>query len=133
MDIGLHQFPVAQLIDPPRESRLLRETDKKFVKNLKLKMILDPWSHSTSSIVQGCFLINFPRKAFKYEVLGGLHAKMELMKEFPNNPFNKEALAEVNLELSDEQAFRLIMLIHILYTESHTGTWYICSVHLSVC
>jgi len=46
----------------------------------------------------------------KYEVLGGLHsfqAKYELMKEYPENPFFSEALAEVYIDLSDEQALRL--------------------------
>ena len=46
----------------------------------------------------------------KYKVLGGLHsfeAKSELMKEYPDNPFFSKALAEVYLELSDEQALRL--------------------------
>ena len=56
---------------------------------------------------------NFNEKhlnVYKYEVLGGLHsfqAKSELLKEYPDNPFFNNALAEVYLELSDEQALRL--------------------------
>jgi len=114
--VGLYQLPVAQLIDPPRESRLLRETDEKFVKNLKLKMILDPSAPGATPLAVLCkdvSLSTFHEKhlnVYRYEVLGGLHsfhAKLELMKEFPNNPFYQEALAEVYLELSDEQALRL--------------------------
>ena len=33
----LFQVPVSQLVQPPSESRLLRVTDKIFVKNLKEK------------------------------------------------------------------------------------------------
>ena len=66
----------------------------------------------------------------KYEVLSGLHsfqAKDELMKEYPENPFFNEALAEVYIDLSDEQALRLACKLS-LYTQNHSqgfGT-YIC-------
>ena len=137
--IGLYQVPVSQLVDPPRESRLLRETDEKFVKSLKSKMILDPSAPGATPMAVLCrdvSLSSFNEKhlnVYKYEVLGGLHsfrAKMELMKEFPTNPFYQEALAEVYLELSDEQALRLAQRhntnSHFIHRITHRDL--VCSV-----
>ena len=51
-------MPVSQLIETPRESRLLRETDEVFIKKLKAKMVLDP-SNPYGSFVQGCLFCKF--------------------------------------------------------------------------
>ena len=49
-------------------------------------------------------------KVYKYEVLGGLYtlkAKNQLIEKYPENPFYKQAVAEIYVGLSDEQALRL--------------------------
>ena len=113
---GLFQVPISQLVQPPREARLLRETDQLFIKKLKEKMLMDPSAPGAAPMAVLCKDVsssNFNEKhlnVYKYEVLGGLHsfqAKAELLKENPDNPFFGEALAEVYVELSDEQALRL--------------------------
>ena len=52
------------------------------------------------------------KDAYKYEVAGGLHtytAKLELSKEYPENPFYQSVEAIVYVGLSDEQALRLAL------------------------
>ena len=114
--IGLFEIPVSQLLVPPRESRLLRGQDNIFVEKLKEKMILDPSAPGATPMAVLCKDVNidlFNEKflnVYKYEVLGGLHslvAKNELLEEYPENPFFQQALAEIYVGLSDEQALRL--------------------------
>ena len=115
--IGLFDIPVTQLMVPPRESRLLRGTDSVFVEKLKEKMLLDPSSPGATPMAVMCqdvmSIDQFNDKfanVYKYEVLGGLHtytAKYELAEEYPETPFFCQALAEVYIGLSDEQALRL--------------------------
>ena len=102
---------------PPKDSRLLRATDNMFVEKLKEKMMLDPSAPGATPMAILCkdvtSIDQFNDKfvnVYKYEVLGGLHtltAKTELTEEFPDNPFFRQALAEVYTGLSDEQALRL--------------------------
>ena len=63
----------------PRESRLLREADTTFVRNLKLKMVQDPSAPGATPIAVLCKDVeqitefNMKHKnVYKYEVLGGL-------------------------------------------------------------
>lgn len=109
------ELPVAQLSQPPRESRLLREADPTFVRNLKLKMMQDPSAPGATPMAVLCKGVNAEfnlkhKNVYKYEVLGGLHtlvAKTQLMDEYPDNPFYKVVMAEVYIGLSDEEALRL--------------------------
>ena len=114
---GMMELPVKQLSQPPRESRLLREADPTFVRNLKLKMTKDPSAPGSSSMAvlrkdietTSDFSIKY-KNVYKYEVLGGLHtlvAKTQLMSEYPNNPFFKSVMADVHIGLTDEEALRL--------------------------
>ena len=115
--LGLIQIPVANLQKPPRESRLMREPDPTFVRNLKENMIKDPAGPGASTVAVLCKNINKPEDfqekykiVYKYEVLGGLHtylAKLQLTQEFPECSFYKYVNADVYVGLSDEQALRL--------------------------
>lgn len=110
--IGLFQVPVAQLLVPPKESRLLRGTDNTFVEKLKEKMVLDPSAPGATPMAVLCkdvrSIDQFNEKflnVYKYEVLGGLHtlvAKNQLSEEYPENLFFQQALAEIYVGLSDE-------------------------------
>ena len=113
---GLFEVPISQMIEPPKESRLLREADDIFIKNLKKAMVKDPSAPGATPLTLLCRDISFSNfnekhlSLYKYEVIGGLHsfhAKSELVKEYPDIPFFKVALSEVYLELSDEEALRL--------------------------
>ncbi len=111
---GLMQLPLKQLVQPPKESRLIREPDPTFVKKLKQKMLGDPAAPGATPIVVLCKGVDDfnPRHkdVYKYEVLGGLHtmlAKIQLAEEYPDNPYFTVAMAEVYLGLSDEEALRL--------------------------
>ena len=74
---------------------------------------------------------------YKYEVLGGMHsfrAKYDLMKDYPENPFFSEALAEAHIDLSDEQALRLAQrhnanshYIHKITHRDLVCTYVLCS------
>ena len=132
------------MIEPPRESRLLRETDEVFVKNLKANMLLDPSAPGATPMAILCKDVSFTSfnekhlNVYKYEVLGGLHsfqAKLELTKEHPDNPFFKEALAEVYTSLSDEQALRLAQRhnanSHFVHKITHRDL--VCMYYLYVC
>lgn len=111
------ELPVSQLCQPPRESRLLREADPTFVRNLKIKMMQDPSAPGATPMAVLCkdvsaiMEFNLKHKSvYKYEVLGGLHtyvAKTQLMDEYPDNPFYKVVTAEVYIGLNDEEALRL--------------------------
>ena len=115
--IGLYNIQVSQLVEAPRESRLLRVVDNIFVEKLKEKMILDPSAPGATPMVVLCKdVINIQQfnekflNVYKYEVLGGLHtlkAKNQLIEEYPENPFYQQAIAEIHVGLSDEQALRL--------------------------
>ena len=111
---GLMQLPLKQLMQPPKESRLIREPDPTFVKNLKHKMLNDPAAPGATPMAVLCKGVdNFNAKykgVYKYEVLGGLHtmlAKNQLADEFPDNPYFTTAMAEVYVGLTDEEALRL--------------------------
>ena len=111
---GLMQLPLKQLVQPPKESRLIRDPDPMFVKNLKQKMLNDPAAPGATPMAVLCKGVDDfnPRykDVYKYEVLGGLHtmlAKIQLTVEYPNNPYFTVATAEVYLGLSDEEALRL--------------------------
>lgn len=114
---GLLEVPITQLQQPPRSSRLLRESDPTFIKNLKENMLQDPSGPGASPVAVLCkdvskveeFNAKF-KSVYRYEVLGGLHsflAKSELCQELPDNPFFKTVWCEVYVGLSDEQALRL--------------------------
>ena len=118
MCIGMMETPVAQLMHPPRESRLLREADPIFIRNLKEKMMKDPSAPGATPMAVLCkdadsldtFNVKYKNVYNNYEVIGGLHtlmAKSQLKDEFPKNPFFKTALAEVYVSLSDEGCLRL--------------------------
>ena len=117
MPLGLIQIPVANLQKPPRESRLMREPDPTFVRNLKENMIKDLAGPGTSTVAVLCKNINKPEDfqekykiVYKYEVLGGLHtylAKLQLMQEYPECSFYKYVNADVYVGLIDEQALQL--------------------------
>ena len=111
---GLMQLPLKQLVQPPKESRLIRDPDPMFVRNLKQKMLSDPAAPGATPMAVLCKGVDDfnPRykDVYKYEVLGGLHtmlAKIQLTEEHPNNPYFTVAMAEVYLGLSDEEALRL--------------------------
>jgi len=79
-------------------------------------MVADPSAPGATPLALLCKDISFSNfnekylNVYKYEVIGGLHsfhAKSELVKEYPDIPFFKVALAEVYVELSDEEALRL--------------------------
>ena len=98
------QLPLKQLVQPPKESRLIRDPDPMFVKNLKQKMLSDPAAPGATPMVGLCKGVNDfnPRykDVYKYEVLGGLHtmlAKIQLTEEYPKNPYFTVAMAEVYL------------------------------------
>ena len=63
------------MIKPPRESRLLRETDKVFIKNLKANMLLDlsaPGATLMAILCKDASFTSFNEKhlnVYKYEVL----------------------------------------------------------------
>ena len=115
--LGLMELPITQLVQPPRESRLLRDADPTFVKHLKDKMLQDPSAPGSTPMAVLCKdkdsvqeFSSRHKNVYKYEVLGGLHtyiAKMELAAAHPDNPFFKCVVAEVYIGLSDEEALRL--------------------------
>lgn len=115
--LGLMELPLTQLMQPPRESRLLREADPTFVRNLKLKMLQDPSAPGATPMATLCKDVERPedfnvkhKNVYKYEVLGGLHtlvAKKQLLEEYPDNPFYRVVTADVYVGLSDEEALRL--------------------------
>lgn len=131
---------MSQLSQPPRESRLLREADPTFVRNLKLKMMQDPSAPGATPMavlckdIDGAMEFNARHKnVYKYEVLGGLHtlvAKNQLMDEYPDNPFYKVVTAEVYVGLSDEEALRLAqrhnLNSHFIHRVTHRDLviWY---------
>ena len=91
---GLMQLPLKQLVQPPKESWLIRDPDPMFVRNLKQKMLSDPAAPGATPMAVLCKGVdNFnPRykDVYKDEVLGGLHtmlAKIQLTEEHPNNPY----------------------------------------------
>lgn len=109
-------LPISQLCQPPREARLLREADETFIRQLKQKMLDDPSAPGATSMAVLCkdieksedFSLKY-KDVYRYEVLGGLHslvAKTQLLAEH-NNPYFKEALADVYVGLTDEEALRL--------------------------
>lgn len=100
--IGLMELKVSQLIQPPRESRLLRQADPT---SLKDKMIKDPAAPGAAPIAVLCksvetipdFNLKF-QDIYKYEVLGGLHtmlAKTELASKYPHCFFYQVVTADV--------------------------------------
>lgn len=111
------ELKVSQLIQPPRESRLLRQADPTFISNLKDKMVKDPAAPGAAPVAVLCKSVesvtDFNTKfkdVYKYEVLGGLHtmlAKTQLASEYPHCSFYKMVTAEVYIGLTDEQALRL--------------------------
>lgn len=111
------ELPVAQLHQPPRESRLIREADPTFVRHLKMKMVGDPSAPGATPMAVLCKDMDNPpdfnpkfKSVYKYEVLGGMHtllAKTQLSTEYPDNPYFKFAIADVYVGLSDEQCLRL--------------------------
>lgn len=110
-------LPITQIVQPPRESRLLHDADPTFVKHLKEKMVQDPLAPGSTPMAVLCkdkdSIQEFSSKhknVYKYEVLGGLHmmlAKTQLAEAHPNNPLFKSVIAEVYVGLSDEEALRL--------------------------
>ena len=110
------QLPLKQLMLPPKESRLIREPDDKFVDKLKEKMVADPSAPGATPMavlcrgVEGATFKNNFKDIYKYEVLGGVHtilAKYQLANEYPDNPHFSTAMAEVYVGLSDEESLRL--------------------------
>ena len=80
MSLGLFEIPVSQLVEPPRESRLIRGADNVFVEKLKEKTMLDPSGPGATPMAMLCrdttTMEQFNDKSlnlYKYEVLGGLH------------------------------------------------------------
>ena len=71
---ALIQLPLKQLMQPPKESRLIREPDPTFVKNLKQKMLNDPAAPGATPMAVLCKGVdNFNTKykgVYKYKVLG---------------------------------------------------------------
>lgn len=106
-----------QLIQPPKESRLLREADPLFVRELKDNMLKDPTAPGSTPFAVLCKdkqnIADFNPKyasVYKYEVLGGLHsflAKVQLQQEYPDNPHFRKVLADVYVGLNDEECLRL--------------------------
>jgi hypothetical protein len=72
---GLMQLPLKQLVQPPKESRLIREPDPTFVKNLKQKMLSDPAAPGATPMAVLCKGVDDfnsrHKDVYKYEVLGG--------------------------------------------------------------
>lgn len=111
------ELKVSQLLQPPRESRLLRQADPTFVSKLKDKMVRDPAAPGAAPVAVICKTVKtisaFKHKCkdvYKYEVLGGLHtmlAKDQLSKEYPRCEFFQVVTADVYVGLNDEQALRL--------------------------
>lgn len=113
---GIMQLPLKQLMLLPKESRLIREPDDKFVSKLKEKMVADPTAPGATPMAVLCRSVEdstFNTKykdVYKYEVLGGVHtmlAKSQLAKEYPDNPYFSSAMAEVYVGLTDEESLRL--------------------------
>lgn len=107
-------MPVANLIQPQSETRLLRKLDTTFVENLKKTMEADPSGPGVPPMAVLCIGVDDFSERYKdiyrYEVLGGQHtaaAKNELLKENPTNPFYKHVYAEVYLGLDDKESLRL--------------------------
>jgi len=85
---------VSQLSAPPHESRLIREPNPTFVRNLKMKMVGDPLAPGATPMAVLCKDMENPsdfnvkyKNVYKYEVLGGMHtllAKSQLSDEYPD-------------------------------------------------
>ena len=108
------KLPLKQLMQPPKESRLIRAPDPVFVKNLKQKMVSDPAAPGSTPMAVLCKGVeDFNPKykdVYKYEVLGGLHnmlAKSQLSEEYPENQHFSTVMAEIYIGLTDEEALRL--------------------------
>ena len=52
--LGLMELPITQLVQPPQESRLLRDADPTFVKYLKNKMLQDPSAPGSTPMAVLC-------------------------------------------------------------------------------
>ena len=113
----MFEIPISQLQKPPRESRLLREPDPTFIKNLKENMKKDSTGPGAAPLAILCRDVTQPdefqekyKNVYKYEVLGGLHtfiAKSQLAQEIPDNDHYKCATTEIYVGLTDEAALRL--------------------------
>ena len=96
---------------PPKGSRLLREPDPTFIKNLKERMIRDPVGPGAAPLallsLDKAVKEDFNSRHKAVEVLGGLHtflAKSQLSVELPDNEAFKRVHADVYVGLTDDEA-----------------------------
>ena len=114
--LGKFELPVSEL-EPPKETRILRNIDPTFVQALKENMKRDPLGTGvpaavvfTNQVKKAAFQEAL-KDAYTYEVAGGLHgytAKKELYEE-SQNPFFRTIEAVVYCDVTDEQALRLAL------------------------
>ena len=107
---GIEELPVANM-QQPANTRLIRSLDTTFVEKLKEKITKDPSGPGVAPVAVLCTEIDEfePRlkDVYKYEVLGGSTARMQLHREHPSNPLFSHILAEIYVGLSDDVSLRL--------------------------
>ena len=104
------------IIEPEKDTRLIRSLDRHFLKYLKQKIASDPSGPGVPPVAVLCVVpenTQFSeclKDVYKYEVLGGQHtstARAELHAENPDNLLLARVLAEVYIGLTDDEALRL--------------------------
>ena len=100
---------MSQLHQPPRESRLIREPDPTFIRNLKLKMVSYPSAPGATLFAVLCK--DCESTELQLEVQGvqirSTRGYTHFFDEYPDNPYFKVAMSDVYVGLSDEKALRL--------------------------
>ena len=105
------------IIEPAKDTRLIRSLDSHFLENLKQKIASDPSGPGVPPVAVLCVDVQEKtqfserlKDVYKYEVLGGQHtstARAELHAENPDNSLLARVLAEVYIGLTDDEALRL--------------------------
>ena len=108
--LGVMELPVSQLHQLPHESRIIREPDPTFIRNLKFKMVSDPSAPGATPIAVLCK--DCESTELQLEVQEGVQIRStrgyaHFFDEYPDNPYFKVAMSNVYVGLSDEEALRL--------------------------
>ena len=96
------------IIEPAKDTRLIRSLDSHFLENLKQKIASDPSGPGVPPVAVLCVDVQEKtqfserlKDVYKYEVLGGQHtstARAELHAENPDNSLLTRVLAEVYID-----------------------------------
>ena len=114
---GICDLLLTNLSEPDKTRRSIRPVDPLFLQALVKKFESDPSAPGVPPIAVLCTSVSCPdqydmkrKDAYRYEVLGGQHtalARREVSNKHPDNMHLKKILAEVYVNLSDDESLRL--------------------------